>query len=347
MESVIEYSIVATDLEGTILVWNEGARRDYGYLAREMVNKKNMQILHHPKDIESGAVQEFITNALQKGKADGVFECIRKRGSFFTAAVTLTVRHDRKGNPIGFVMISKDITEAKRTENQLIKSNEELEHFAYIASHDLKAPLRAIQQLASWIEEDNEDKLDEKSKENLALLHQRTLRMANLIDGILQYSRAGRLDLNIELFNTKKVLKEIIESADPNRCFTIHYPSHCPIFKTAKIPLIQVLSNLIGNSIKHHHKKEGTIEIELKEKEGFYLFAIKDDGPGIESKFFDKIFEVFQTLKSRDEMEATGIGLSIVKKIVESQGGKITVQSQIGQGTTMSFAWPKHIKKVK
>ncbi|WP_370530128.1 ATP-binding protein [Legionella sp. PC997] len=345
LESSIEYSIVATDLDGKIIVWNEGAFRNYGYHATEMVNKKNILDLFKSEDIKSGIAQKFMQKTLEEGKADQEFERLRKDGSTFIASVTLTVRRDNEGHPIGYVMISKDITEAKKIETQLIKTNEELEQFAYIASHDLKAPLRAIERLATWIEEDNMDKLDDKSKEHLALLRQRTLRLANLIDGILQYSRAGRIDLNLELVNTEEILKEIIENLNQDGRFEIRYPKHLPIFKTARIPLIQVLSNLLGNSIKHHHRKKGKINIELDTLGAFYLFTIHDDGPGIPSEFFDKIFVVFQTLKSRDELESTGVGLSIVKKIVESQGGQVMVRSRVGHGTSMSFTWPKQIKK--
>ncbi|HHF7374896.1 TPA: ATP-binding protein [Legionella bozemanae] len=347
LDSSIEYSIVGIDLKGKIILWNEGAYRNYGYTAPEMVNKKNIFVLHTREDIKSGAAQEFMNRALEKGNAEEVFERVRKDRSRFIAAVTLTLRRDDKGVPVGYVMISKDITEAKRIEDQLLKTNEELEQFAYIASHDLKAPLRAIERLATWLEEDNADKLDDKSKEHLALLRQRTLRLANLIDGILQYSRAGRLDLNVERVNTKEILKDIIENLNPEGRFKIQYPKRLPIFKTAKIPLIQVFSNILGNSFKHHHREKGTIKIEVDTLGAFYLFTIKDDGPGIAPEFFNKIFVVFQTLKSRDELESTGIGLSIVKKIVESQGGKVMVQSQVGHGTTMSFTWPKQIKKKK
>lgn len=347
LESSIEYSIVGTDLDGKIIVWNEGAYRNYGYHATEMINKKNILDLHKPEDIKSGAPQEFMKKALQNGNAEEVFERIRKDGSSFIASVTLTLRRDDKGEAIGYVMISKDITEAKRIENQLIKTNEELEQFAYIASHDLKAPLRAIERLATWIEEDNANKLDDKSKEHLGLLRQRTLRLANLIDGILQYSRAGRIDLNVEPVDTKEVLQEIIDGLNLDGRFEIRYPEHLPVFETTKIPLMQVLSNLLANSIKHHHRKKGTIKIEVDVLGTFYLFTVKDDGPGISPEFFDKIFVVFQTLKSRDELESTGVGLSIVKKIVESQGGSVMVQSQVGHGTTMSFTWPRQIIKKK
>lgn len=340
LESAIEYSIIAINLEGVILVWNEGARRNYGYLAHEMVKKQNIKILHLKKDVESGAAQAILDKAYREGKAEGIFERVRKDGSLFTASVSVSLLKNDYGVPVGYVIISKDITQEKEIEAQLIKTNQELEQFAYIASHDLKAPLRAIERLASWIEEDNEDKLDEESKKNLHLLRQRINRMANLIDGILQYSRAGRVDLEIHLVDIKEVLEEVIDTLNPDDKFKIIYPEKLPVFKTAKVPLSQVFSNLINNGIKHHDKSEGTIRIEFSELDKFYEFRVIDDGPGIEPEYFDKIFVIFQTLKSRDEFEATGIGLSIVKKIIESQGGKISVYSKLNEGTTFCFTWP-------
>ncbi|MCP0912946.1 ATP-binding protein [Legionella sp. 27cVA30] len=342
LESSIEYSIIAIDLDWLILVWNEGARRNYGYTADEMVKKQTINILHTPEDIASGAVKTLFDTAYQNGKAEGVFERIRKNGTRFTASVTVSVRRDDEGKPIGYVIISKDITEKQRTEEKLLKTNQELEQFAYVASHDLKAPLRAIDRLATWIEEDNRERLDDASKENLLLLRQRINRMSNLIDGILQYSRAGRVDLDIHVVNTKELLDEIIDLLDPDKKFKITYSEHLPTFRAAKVPLSQVFSNLIANSIKHHKRKHGVISVDVRDWGRFYEFFVTDDGPGIEAEYFDKIFMIFQTLRSRDELEATGIGLSIVKKIVESQGGMVSVASIVGEGTTFSFTWPKY-----
>jgi len=341
LASTIEYSIIALNMEGVILVWNEGARRNYGYVAEEVVKKHTIQILHTEEDVRSGRVGEFLLQAYQEGKAEGVFQRVRKDRSQFTDSVNVSLRRNESGYTIGYVIISKNITESKLLEEQLIKSNRELEQFAYITSHDLKAPLRAIERLSSWIEEDNIDKLDEKSKENLALLRQRTSRMANLIDGILQYSRAGRVDLDIHLVDTKEVIQEVIDSINPGKKFTIVYDDPMPVLTAAKIPMMQVFANLISNSIKHHHRQRGTISIHAEDIGNFYKFLVADDGPGIEPVYFEKIFVIFQTLKSRDELEATGIGLSIVKKIVEWQGGEVNVESTLGKGTTFSFTWPK------
>jgi PAS domain S-box-containing protein len=343
LESSIEYSIIATNLKGDILVWNEGAHRSYGYTTNEIVGKKNIKISFLPEDIQSERIKKFFDIALQQEKTEEVFELIRKNGSHFFGSVVLTLRRDDAGSPIGYVLISKDITKQKQLEEQLLKNNQELEQFAYITSHDLKAPLRAIERLVSWIEEDNADKLDDKSKENLGLLRQRVVRMSNLIAGILQYSRVGRVDFNIDSVDTNQLLREVIDSLDLSKKFTIHVADNFPVLQTDKIILGQVFSNLISNSIKHHHQEKGHIEIGVKDAEYFYEFSVKDDGPGIEPEYHEKIFQIFQTLKSKDELESTGIGLSIVKKIIESQGGKIIVDSIKDQGTTFRFTWPKRV----
>ncbi len=341
LESSIEYSIVSTDLKGNILIWNEGAKKSYGYCTEEVVNKKNIRILSAPEELESGYVQQHIKTVCQQGKSEGVFSTIRKDKSHFTAAVTMTLRRDHEGKPVGFLMISKDITREQQLKEELIKSNQELEQFAYIASHDLKAPLRAIDRLASWITEDCGDALSPPCKENLDLLRHRVVRMSNLIEGILQYSRAGRTELDIAEVDTQELLQDILDSLAPNPKFTIKLTGNFPKFHALYIPLNQVFSNLITNSIKHHHKKTGVIEIGVQEKGRYYEFFVRDDGPGIHPQYFDKIFQIFQTLQSRDTLESTGIGLSIVKKLVESQGGKITVVSAEGEGSTFFFTWPK------
>lgn len=341
LESAIEYSIIAINLKGVILVWNEGARRNYGYEAQELVNKESIEILHTVEDIQSGKVRKFFQTVRREGKAEEIFQRVRKDGSQFTASVTMTIRHDSQGKKVGYVIISKDITEIKEFEEKLIKSNQDLEEFSYIISHDLKAPLRAIIQLATWIEEDCGNKLDPLSRKNLQLLRERTRRMSGMVDGLLQYARAGRVNMEVEWVDTKELIQEIIDILNHNEQFTIIVHESMPKLSTTKLLLSQVFSNLIANSMKHHHCKTGTIEIGVLDKGTFYEFFVADDGPGIEPVYFEKIFRIFQTLKSKDEAETTGIGLTIVKKIVESQSGKIEVDSELGKGARFSFTWPK------
>lgn len=224
---------------------------------------------------------------------------------------------------------------------QLEKRNQELEQFAYVTSHDLKAPLRAIANLSAWLEEDLEDKLDDETRHQMTLLRGRVQRMENLINGLLQYSRAGRLKSAPQPVDVATLLQEIIDAIAPPAEFIIAIEETMPELVTERLPLQQVFSNLISNAIKHHDRPDGKIEILAQEQENYYEFVVKDDGPGIPPQFHQRIFDIFQTLTPRDQKENTGIGLSIVKKIVENQGGTITLESQAGKGAIFRFTWRK------
>jgi signal transduction histidine kinase len=227
------------------------------------------------------------------------------------------------------------------TTAQLERRNNELDEFAYVASHDLKAPLRAIANLSEWIEEDLEDKLTEDTRYQMSLLRSRVHRMEALIDGILEYSRVGRIKNQPEEVAVSSLLTEIIDSIDPPPEFVIEIQEEMPTLVTERLPLQQVFTNLISNAIKHHNRPDGKVKISIQDVGKFYQFAVTDDGPGIAAEYQDKVFAIFQTLESRDKSDNTGIGLSIVKKIIENQGGKIQIESQIGQGTTFRFTWVK------
>lgn len=240
--------------------------------------------------------------------------------------------------------IYKTAQEIQKTNKLLQAANKDLESFAYVASHDLKAPLRALDNIVTWIEDDRDTKLSEESTKLFALFKERLQRMHNIIEGVLKYSRAGRIDVEVSPVNTKNLLCEILKSLNPPHEFTFRLIDPLPVFNTTKTPLDQVFSNLISNSIKYHHRKDGIIEISMQEKEDFYEFSVKDDGPGIDPKYHEKIFEIFSTLQSKDKSDSTGIGLSIVKKIILSQGGKISINSNLGHGANFIFTWPKEIK---
>ena len=240
---------------------------------------------------------------------------------------------------------AKELTEANQslaTINKLVKErNQELDQFTYIVSHDLKAPLRAISNLSEWIEEDIEDKLDEDTSQNMALLRNRVQRMNDFIDGLLEYSRAGRAKREKSTVDVRQLLHEIIDSIAPPAKFTINIDAQMPVLQTEALPLQQVFSNLIGNSIKHHHRDDGIITISAAESQEFYQFSVADDGMGIAPEHQEKIFTIFHTIASKDTKENTGIGLSIVKKIVENQGGKIWLESALNKGAKFCFTWSK------
>jgi signal transduction histidine kinase len=173
------------------------------------------------------------------------------------------------------------------------------------------------------------------------LLRQRVYRMESLIDGLLQYSRVGRTEVATESVDVGELLDEVLDSLAPPATFTISVRSPMPTIVAKRLLLTQVFANLIGNAIKHHHRPDGCIEIAATDKGDYYEFTVTDDGPGIAPEHHDRVFGIFQTLKSRDKQENTGIGLSIVKKILETEGGEITLKSQLGDGTTFCFTWLK------
>jgi signal transduction histidine kinase len=223
----------------------------------------------------------------------------------------------------------------------LEKRNKELDQFAYVASHDLKAPLRAVSNLSIWLEEDIGPQLPAENLQQLGLLRNRVQRMENLINGLLEYSRVGRQEQVEEDVNLNQLLGEVIDTLSPPPGFAIAVPDPLPTLKTRRLLLFQVFSNLISNAIKHHHQEVGKIEVTAKPCGNFIEFAVADDGPGIAPEFHHKVFSIFETLKSQDDFESTGIGLSVVKKVIESEGGEIHLASELGKGATFRFTWPK------
>ncbi len=232
-----------------------------------------------------------------------------------------------------------------QTNVALEKRNQELDQFAYVASHDLKAPLRAIANLSEWIEEDIGDTLNDENRHQMNLLRGRVHRMEALIDGLLQYSRVGRLETATAKLSVATLLTEVIDSLAPPGTFTIEVAADMPILVTERLPLEQVFTNLLSNAIKHHPRTDGKVRISVQEQGAFYEFAVADDGAGIAPQYHEKVFNIFQTLQARDKSENTGIGLAIVKKIVEGHKGTITLESQAGQGATFRFTWLKEPTK--
>ena len=229
---------------------------------------------------------------------------------------------------------------AERTA-ELQRSNRELDHFAYVASHDLKAPLRAIEHLSEWIETDVRDLLPAASQEHLAKLRRRVHRMERLLDDLLAFSRAGRVQHAPERVATDDLVRSVFELLAPPPGFQLIADASLPIFTTERVPLETVLRNLIGNAIKHHDRRDGCVQVSAKEMEDWVEFSVADDGPGIAPDFHERIFELFQTLKPRDQVEGSGMGLAIVKKTVESMGGATSVASVVGEGAVFRFTWPK------
>jgi light-regulated signal transduction histidine kinase (bacteriophytochrome) len=221
----------------------------------------------------------------------------------------------------------------------LERSNRELDAFAYAASHDLRAPLRGIANLAQWIEEDLQDSLSDDTREMLALMRNRMHRMESLIEGILQYSRAGRAHEQPVSVDVGRLVRETVDLLAPDSAI-VSVQIDLPVVISEPTPLRQVFQNLIGNAIKHGG--DGVqIEIEATEAGAFWEFSVSDNGPGVAAEYHERIWGIFQTLEARDMVEGTGIGLSLVKKLVEAQGGQVGVTSSAGSGARFWFLWRK------
>jgi light-regulated signal transduction histidine kinase (bacteriophytochrome) len=235
------------------------------------------------------------------------------------------------------------LEQAERLERSLKEvehSNRELDQFAYVASHDLKAPLRGIANLAQWIEEDLGSAVSGETRQHMTLLQGRVHRMESLIDGILSYSRAGRVREKLERVEIGALIAETVEllALPPDAQVVIE--SAMPVLVTERVPLQQVFMNLIGNAVKYSERPDTRVAVRATLDEPYVTFSIADNGPGIAPQYHEKIWQIFQTLAPRDRVEGTGIGLSVVRKLVETRGGRTWLESQQDRGSTFYFTWP-------
>jgi signal transduction histidine kinase/CBS domain-containing protein len=234
--------------------------------------------------------------------------------------------------------LNKDLESAVR---ELKQANEELQEFAHVTAHDLKTPLRAIGTLADWLSRDYADKFDEQGKQKVGLLVTRARQMSTLIDDILQYSRVGHDAANKQEVDLNLVLSEVINGIDPPENIEITIENELPVLVCQRAQIIQVFQNLLDNAVKYMDKPSGQIKIGCIEQDDFWKFSVTDNGCGIEKRHFERIFKLFQTLSPGKGVENTGIGLSIVKKTVELNGGSVWVESEVGKGSSFVFTLPR------
>jgi signal transduction histidine kinase len=226
---------------------------------------------------------------------------------------------------------------------ELQKVNTELKDFAYIVSHDLKAPLRAISSLTNWIVEDYSSAFDEDGQEQMNLLQSRVNRMYQLLEGILRYSRLGRGEEQKEILELNSLVEEVISVLLPSANFEIKIINDLPPIFADRTKIYQVFQNLISNAIKYNDKPVGKVTIfsESDPEKQMHYFSIADNGKGIPEEDFERVFKIFQTLeKNKESAESTGVGLTLVQKIIKKYGGNVTIQSTVGEGTTFIFSMP-------
>ncbi len=235
--------------------------------------------------------------------------------------------------------------EVQRRMRELARSNQDLDDFAYVASHDLKSPLRDIDNLAKWITEDMGEALPAGTAKHLLVMKDRIARMEQLLDDLLAYSRIGRATLTVETFEVSGAIDNVLRFLDPSPGFHIDVHASGCRTQTPRVSLEQVIRNLVSNAMKHHSGSAGHIGITVTDAGEWLDIAVSDDGPGIPPEYHERVFRMFQTLRPRYEGSGSGIGLAIVKKLVESHGGYVQIRSGAGPGTTIGFTWPKRWKE--
>ncbi len=328
-----------TDENGWIFWYN---RRWFEYTGTTLAQMQGWgwQSVHHPEHVDR--VVGLFRHHIDIGEYwEDTFPLRGRNGTyrwFLSRAVPI---RDESGRITRWFGTNTDITELQQAEAVLAERNQELNSFVHTVSHDLKAPLRAISNLSVWIEDDLEDQLPPDNQQQLQLLRTRVKRMESMIDSLLLYAKFGRQEAKLETFNFAELLAEIIDSLAPPQSFRIEIEPPLPTLTTKRVFLSQVFANLISNAIKHHTSVTGHLHIWAIEHPDCHEFIIRDDGPGIAPEHHEKIFGIFQTLKGADNSDSTGIGLAIVKKIIETEQGTIRLESSLGQGTTFYVTWPK------
>lgn len=335
--------------DGQLDFVSEGVAQYFGRTRDEVVGDGWLAVMH-PDDV-SPTVERW-TNSLATGEPYEVnFRLRRSDGVYRWHLGRAHALRTDSGEISGWFGSNTDIDDQHRSAEQrehllqsLERTNQELDQFAYVASHDLKAPLRGIANLSEWIEEDIGAAFPPDARDKMELLRGRVRRLEGLIDGILEYSRAGRARKPAAAVDTNILVHEIVELLSPPATVQIHIASDMPTVFSERVPLQQVLSNLIGNAIKYTNRPDAIIKVSATNQGDQVHFQVSDNGPGIAPQYHERIFVMFQRLAARDKVEGTGIGLAIVKKIVEGRGGRVWIESPADAttdvGTTFHFTWP-------
>lgn len=307
-------------------------------LAESVQKTKNISFY---LNLISVVIGSLIAGFLAYGISSRILKMVKMANTI--AAGDYQVRIQAKGND-ELSRLAKALNEMAITLSENItllkRKNMELDQFAHIVSHDLKTPLRGIDNVVSWMEEDHSSEFSPKVKEYISLIKGRVTRAENLIGGILSYARVDKEVQPHEMVNVKELVEEVVDTTIMNSQLEVRI-GNLPVFQTERLPLLQVFANLLSNAMKYHDKPDGFISVYHKEYPDHYEFFVEDNGPGISPQYFKKIFQIFQTLHEGDGIDNTGVGLAIVKKILDERDQTINVSSKPGTGTTFSFTWEK------
>ena len=330
--------VLVLDEDGKINTINKAVTRLTSYTINELKHQLPTVLLKYFEEINQDGNQEIKFEASLQSK----------NATTTTVVVSVTSFINNEGLK-RTILSMRDITERKEAEeklkynfSKLEQTNKELQELSYILSHDLKTPIRGIGSLVTMMREDFEQKdlLEEKTTEYFELIQKRVMRMSSLINGILEFSKIGREGTSVNPISLKEIVEEVIEAVIPEH-FEVNVLNELPTINFNQTQAYQIFQNLISNAVKYNDKSVGKIDISWKDLGNKYQFKIKDNGVGIPSKYHDRIFKVFQVLESQENVESTGIGLAIVKKIIDNVDSRIWVDSNYETGVAFVFELPK------
>ena len=371
INSIKGIAIIVTDTKGIIKSFNKDAEKLLQYKANEVIEKENFIIFHDKEELRKRS--RYLSKKLHKhiegfetiiiyndsnGLVNTEWTFIQKTGSKILVDLNISSVNNENSDIIGYICSIKNLNNKLSTESQLkneihslyknlndkskevLLLNSELRTVTYNLSHSIKTPLHGINQISQWLKEDYKDSIGSDAQELLNMLTYRVEKLNAIIDNLLEYTdikvkleKLSKLDLNY-------VLKNLINFLNVPQNIEINIARNMPHLKIEKKYIESIFTNLIENSIKFMDKEKGRIEVGFVELNKEYMFFIRDNGPGIEEKYFEKIFTMFHSINNNESIENLGVGLALTKKIVELHGGTIHIESKIKEGTTVFFTLP-------
>jgi len=372
--SLTGYAVIAADFDGNVIAYNEGARQIYGYAPEEVSGRRNIESFFPPDFVEAGHFQQAVDVLLATGRFAYEGEKVRKDGTLFPARVLFTLTKDHSGKVVGFVEIVEDLTERVRAEEELrnhrdrlakanevlyaeimerkraedglrqtavelARSNKDLEQFAYVASHDLQEPLRMVSLHIQLLQRRYQGKLDEQADKYILRAVEGSRQMQTLIKDLLAYARVGTRGKELVPVNCEAVFDQAVThlAAAVRESGAEVTRSALPSVRGDNTQLVQLFQNLIGNALKFRAERTPRVHLEAQQDGPYWRFSVRDNGIGIDPRYHDRLFVIFQRLHTKAEYPGTGIGLAICKKIVERHAGRIWVESEPGKGTVFFF----------
>ncbi len=342
--------ICIMDASGRITMANAALKELLGYSDTELVGQDAGMLMPEALRLDHATlVRDFLRTGDAKRVGQTVVQAARRKDGS-DVEIELSVSQITKNGETYFAALIRDVSEKMETERErdetlkaLEASNEELDRFAYAVSHDLKSPLRAVTTATDWLSKDLAGTLDEDSAETLAMMNSRVRRMGRLLDGLLEHARIGRQkgETHSPVVTGAELAQEIVDLTDTPDTFSIRFTDGFVGLRVRQLPVQTVLLNLVSNAVKHHDRRDGRVDLDARVEDGRIRFCVRDDGPGIPPEYHERVFELFQTMRSKDRVEGSGIGLSLCRKYVALHGGELVLRSGgAATGTEFEFTWP-------